>query len=174
MKFLDQARRISRHRVRHWFWIASLPVVLGILAYALMWYGSQPQSRLIRGQVDGRSPIAYFGTNEPYASYFSYFPLWTNVLQIGDSQRAIPTDMYVELYGELLLSSPPESTSDTFIGAISGEATSVRLNGEEQLPARWPATDDLPNVVVTAVITSVISGLVVTVIGLLIDQQRAT
>jgi len=159
-------------RVPRWLWGGGILIILAVVAAGLTWYGSQPQSKTVRGEVNARSEIATFVHGDAYASYLSYFPIWTNVLQIGDRERAIPAGMHVELYGQLWITSSPAET-DAFIADISGEATSVRFNGEEQLPARWSITERISEVAVTAIITSIISGVVGVAIGWLVGRSVA-
>ena len=153
------ARSIAFDRFRSapgWVWIVVVLAVVAVFAGLLLWYGNQPESKAIRGQIVAGSAYATFNNGADYATEFSYFPSQAKAIFIGDQSFWVDPDMYIEFSGQIFLSSTPEP-DEPFASGIAGRATSVRFNSEQQLPARWSVTDDLPTIILTAAITGFVS-----------------
>lgn len=139
-----------------WVWAILALAFVASFSGLLLWYGSQPESKTIRGQIAADLTYATFDSGADFATEFSYFPSQEEDILIGDKRYRVDPDIYVEFSGRIFLSSTPEP-GEPFTSGMAGHATSVRFNSEQQLPARWSVTEELPTTILTAAITGFVS-----------------
>jgi hypothetical protein len=83
----------------------------------------------------------------------------TGQLFIGADPHPVHRNLLVDLKGDFNLAA-----SNGWLG-ISGDATRIEFNGDEQLPPKWGFVRSIPQEAVTALITAVIAGIIGVAVG---------